>query len=54
MEAALARKSEQAGELLYRHIGTSAERLMARLGPALIAPIGEGRNKRRRTDRRAS
>jgi GntR family carbon starvation induced transcriptional regulator len=53
LEAALARKSEQAGDLLYRHIGSSAERLIARLGPALVATADEGRSKGR-TRRAAS
>jgi GntR family carbon starvation induced transcriptional regulator len=54
LEAALARKSEQAGELLYRHIGSSAERLIARLSPALVAPIDQSRGKRRVSRARAS
>lgn len=48
LDAALSRKSERAGELLYRHIGSSAERLMARLGPALRGKSESGGRKRRR------
>jgi GntR family transcriptional regulator, carbon starvation induced regulator len=42
-EAAKARQSERIGRLLHRHIGVSADRLVAQIGPSLMAGRGQRR-----------